>query len=393
VTELVPGPFVSWLEGRPPRPASGTGPLAGLRLAVKDLVDVAGLPTGAGHPAWLATHAAATRDAPVVAALLAAGASLAGKTHTDELAFSLFGSNAHYGAPDNPAAPGHLTGGSSSGTAAAVAAGLADLGLGTDTGGSVRVPAGWCGLFGLRPSHDRVSRAGIVPLCGSFDVPGLLATRLDVLTTAAGVLLAGSPEPDQRLAPERPRRLNAPPDLWALAAPAVQAALAPAVDRLRDVLPVHSEPLFGSAPPDYRAGYSARTGWEFWRAHGAWVQAERPEFGPGVSQRVRAAAAVTAATLAAGDQELAQTRAALDRALAGGTVLVLPTAPQPAPPRGADTRPLRAPILGLTALASVAGLPGLTVPGAQVAGRPVGLSLVGPVGADETLLDLARVLA
>ena len=134
-------------------PPTGEGPLAGLRFAVKDLIDVAGHRTGCGNPTWLATHPPATVHAVCVEQLLAAGAHCAGKTVTDEVAFSLLGQNHFYGTPLNPAAPDRVPGGSSSGSASAVACGLVDFALGTDTGGSVRVPASNCGVWGWRPTH------------------------------------------------------------------------------------------------------------------------------------------------------------------------------------------------------------------------------------------------
>ena len=127
------------------------GPLSGMTFGVKDLLDVAGVPTGAGNPDWRRTHAVPERTAPSVARLLDAGARLVGKTITDELAWDLDGENAHHGTPVNVAAPGRIPGGSSSGSAAATAAGLCDFAIGTDTGGSVRLPASFCGLYGIRP--------------------------------------------------------------------------------------------------------------------------------------------------------------------------------------------------------------------------------------------------
>ncbi|MFD0636555.1 amidase family protein [Catenulispora yoronensis] len=184
--------FVGWIPVLDAAEDRG-GPLGGVRLAVKDVLDVAGLPTGAGHPRWLATHDVPARDATAVARLRAAGATVVGKTHTDELAYSLGGTSRHYGAAPNPAAPDRLTGGSSGGAASAVAGGLADLSLATDTAGSIRIPASYCGLYGLRPTHGRVPADGIVPLAPSFDVAGLLTRRLELLTVAAGVLLDPAP--------------------------------------------------------------------------------------------------------------------------------------------------------------------------------------------------------
>jgi amidase len=393
------GPFVPWLAHPLPTteaPRGGDGPLRGRRLAVKDLVDVAGLPTGAGHPRWLATHAVPGRSAPVVDRLTGAGAVIVGKAHTDEFAYSMFGSNAHYGTPENPRAPGHLPGGSSSGPAVAVAAGMADVGLGTDTAGSVRIPASWCGLYGLRPSHERVSRTGIVPLAESFDVAGPICADLDTLRRAAIAMLSGP-----ALA-ERPRRLLVPPDLWALADPAVREALRPAVDALGAHLPTDDRPAFGAASAfeadgprrDYVRAFAVVQGREFWRNHGPWITEHRPDFGPGVGARVRAAAARTDAEAAEARGVLAATRAALEEIMAGSGVLVLPTTPVPAPPRTPTGVPeLRQRMLALTTLASLARLPALSIPAGELAGRPVGLCLLGPVGSDEHLLDLAATLA
>jgi hypothetical protein len=164
-----------------------------LAFVAKDLIDVAGQVTGGGNPHWHQRQTPATRSAPVIERLLRAGAALVGKTITDELAFSLEGENAHYGTPINPRAPDRLPGGSSSGSAVAVAAGLADLGLGTDTGGSVRVPASFCGLFGWRPSHGRVPMDGVVPFAPSFDTVGLFAREAGHLRLAAHCLLETPP--------------------------------------------------------------------------------------------------------------------------------------------------------------------------------------------------------
>ena len=170
-------------------PPTRSGPLDGLTFAVKDLIDVAGHRTGCGNPTWLATHPPATVSAICVEQLLAAGARCEGKTITDEIAFSLLGENHHYGTPLNPAAPDRVPGGSSSGSASAVACGLVDFALGTDTGGSVRIPASNCGIWGLRPSHGFISVAGVMPLAPTLDTVGVFARDINVLERAAAVLL------------------------------------------------------------------------------------------------------------------------------------------------------------------------------------------------------------
>ncbi|MEY4597415.1 MAG: hypothetical protein RLZZ445_212, partial [Pseudomonadota bacterium] len=168
---------------------SGAGPLAGLTFGVKDIYDIAGHKTGFGSPDWLATHDAAAKTAPVVAQLLAAGADMVGKTQTDELTYSLNGENAHYGTPVNVSAPGRIPGGSSSGSAAATAGRLVDFALGSDTGGSVRAPASFCGIYGIRPTHGRVSLAGACALARSFDTAGWFARDAALLERIGRVLL------------------------------------------------------------------------------------------------------------------------------------------------------------------------------------------------------------
>src|SRR3954454_4283402 len=171
-------------------PATNDGPLRGLRFAVKDLIDVAGHRTGCGNPTWLAAHPPATVSAVCVEQLLAAGAQCEGKTITDEFAFSLLGENFHYGTPLNPTAPDRVPGGSSNGSASAVACGIVDFALGTDTGGSVRVPASNCGICGWRPSHGLISVAGVMPFSPTFDTVGVFTRSAELLQRTAAVLLA-----------------------------------------------------------------------------------------------------------------------------------------------------------------------------------------------------------
>lgn len=381
------GPFVPWLPSPVlPEPVAADGP-AGARIAVKDVIDLAGAPTGNGHPLLLAEAGPASRHASCVARLLDAGGVIAGKVHTDELAYSLGGTNAHYGAPANPAAPGRLTGGSSSGTAAAVAGRLADIGLGTDTAGSIRVPASYCGLYGLRPTHSRADRTGISPLAPSFDTPGLLTRTLPLLRDAATALLAGT-EPDCRAAP---RRLLAPADLWSLAAPDVRAALSPALARLADGLGLEPDraALFDDRAPlphaVARDAFTTVQAAEVWRAHGPWIVRARPEFGPNVAARLR-----HARTVGRDQEEAARARATTVAGWLGerldGAVLAIPATPTPAPAYGGAGAGVREALLGLTCLAGLGGLPALTVPGPRAGGLPVGLCLLAAPGGDEQLL-------
>src|SRR6185503_4251639 len=202
------------------------GPLSGLTFGAKDIYDIAGHKTGFGSPDWLRTHPAATRTAPTVQRLLKAGADMVGRTHTDEMTFSLNGENAHYGTPVNVNAPGRIPGGSSSGSAAAVAGGLVDFALGSDTGGSVRAPASFCGIYGLRPTHGRIPLTGACALAASFDVAGPFARDPALLARVARVLLK-----DDQPAPKHGTLLYAE-DAFALVDPAVKLQFAPAVARV-----------------------------------------------------------------------------------------------------------------------------------------------------------------
>ncbi|MCW2523453.1 MAG: hypothetical protein JWO63_1788, partial [Frankiales bacterium] len=297
------------------------------------------------------------------------------------LAYSLFGTNQHYGTPVNPAAPDRVPGGSSSGAASTVAAGLADVGLGTDTAGSIRVPASWCGLFGFRPSHARVSRRGLVALAPRFDVPGLLTRDLATMRTAAPLMLNGDSAG------------GAASQLWLPAGPwsaDLRAVFARPLSVLAAALPsVHAE-LAVTPTASFAVSQAAQA----WRQHGGWIAEFTPSFGPGVAARFRAAATISPERAHGADAELAQFRRLVEAVLTPDVVLVLPTTPGPAPARDLPVAPdLRAQLLPLTAIASICGLPALTVPGAEVDGRPTGLCLVGAAGADEAVLSLAGLLA
>ncbi|TCO40494.1 Asp-tRNA(Asn)/Glu-tRNA(Gln) amidotransferase A subunit family amidase [Kribbella antiqua] len=377
---------VAWriAPGDKPLVEGAEGPLSNLRVAVKDLFAVAGQRIGAGNPAWLAEASVESAHAGAVAALLNAGADVVGIAQTDELAFSLAGTNIHYGTPLNPAAPGRITGGSSSGSAAAVAAGHADLGLGTDTAGSIRVPASYCGLYGLRTTHDVVDRSGLVALAPSFDAVGLLARTGAVLAAGAEVLL-----PAAEVMPAR--ELLVAPTLMELAAPdtrlAVEAALRALMLRLD--LPVREVDVDRAALEEWFLAFRKVQSAEAWRIHGEFVAAHPGEFEPAVEARFRSGAEVS--DVEAARSILAEARSQLRELLPPGVVLALPSSASPAPPVDADAATIdtiRAGTLRLTCLASLAGLPALSIPTARVGTLPAGLCLVGGPEADRSLLAL-----
>lgn len=366
------------------------GPLSGLDCGIKDIYDIAGRPTGFGSPDWLATHPPATVTATAVLRLLDAGARVVGKTHTDEMAWSSLGENAHYGTPVNVNAPGRIPGGSSSGSAAAVAAGLVDFALGSDTGGSVRFPASLCGVFGMRPSHGRIPLEGVCALAPSYDTVGWFTREAGLLERVGRVLLS---DPGAAAAPGS---LLVAADAFEWAGDNVAQALRPALLRI--------EARWGVAAP-VRIADEGFAAWaevfrhlqaaEAWAVHGAWVREVRPQFGPGVRERFAHAAVVDAAVV----QEAAALRATISdrlcRLLDGNAVLVMPTAPGIAPLRGSPQEAMnrfRARCMGLLSAAGHARLPQVSLPMASLDGCPLGISLLAAPGNDLMLLELARTV-
>lgn len=379
VGAFVPGP-------RAERAPLGTGRLTGLSFAVKDLFDLAGVMTTFGNPDWASTHAPAIATAPAVLALLQAGARLAGKTKTQELAYGLTGENVWHGTPINPAAPDRFPGGSSCGSAAAVAGSLVDFALGSDTGGSVRIPASYCGLFGIRPTHGAISLAGACALAPSFDTCGWFARSASVLAGVGEVLLAGP-----RHGAEGP--LLRPEEAWVNAEPGVAEALRPALEKLEQIrgraIGVRIAPEGIDSFFDHFRTVQAE---EAWAALGGWVAATQPRFGPGIAERFAAAKATDPATAAPGRAFRRVLQARIRPLLSGGAVMVYPTSPCVAPllTAGRDEQDaVRQATVGVTAIAGFCGLPEVTLPAGRMRGAPVGLSLVAGLGQDRALLALA----
>jgi amidase len=363
------------------------GPLAGLTFAVKDFFDVAGLPTGAGSPEWLATHPVPTASTPIYDRLLNAGGRMVGKTHTDELAWSLNGENAHYGTPINPAAPGRIPGGSSSGSAAATAGGLVDFAIGSDTGGSVRLPASYCGIYGIRTTHGRIPLDGAVPLAPSYDTAGWFARTPELMLEVGKVLL------DNARAPRRVKKVLIAKDLFASVDAKVRNLLQPSVDRLvRLVGNSEQVDVAGGELAAWRNTFRVIQSEEAWAAQGEWIQATKPKLGPGVKERFAAAAVMDPAEIAAAHT---MRKIIIDRVLsllAEDTVLVLPTAPGIAPLRNTPDATLdvfRARAIELLCASGHAGTPQLSLPVVKLDDCPIGLSIMGGRNCDEDILQLA----
>jgi amidase len=370
---------------------AGEGPLEGLTFAAKDIIDVAGRVTGCGNPDWAASHGPAAAHAPVVEAMLAAGANLAGKTVTDELAYSLNGQNFHYGTPANTNAPGRIPGGSSCGSAAAVAAGLVDVALGSDTGGSIRIPASYCGLFGLRPSHGRVSLDGVMALAPSFDTLGWFAPSATLLKAVGEVLLPGGES-------GTPASLLIAEDAFALMDEAARSQLSPWIARLEARLGAGRRVAIGE-PGGGLATWMRRfrviQAREICARHGAWIAERKPRFGPEIAARFEWAASIEEAEAAEARRLRVDFTARMEQLLAGGVLLCLPTAPNIAPRIDAGGEALathRDRVLSLTSPAGLAGLPQVTLPLAQHSGCPLGLSLMAGSGEERMLLDFAEAV-
>lgn len=357
------------------------GPLAGETVAVKDLYAVAGHRIGAGNPSYLAAAPPETRNARVVGRLLDAGADVTGIARTDEFAWSLFGDNEHYGAPPNPHAPRRLPGGSSSGSATATSLGQVSIGLGTDTGGSIRVPSSWQGLWSIRTSRNAVPRDGLLALAPTFDAVGWMTRDPGLLARVGDVLLPPSPPPassDVVLAT----------DLLALASPDVRAAVEAFARSWGTVI---REPFGTRELAEWRQAFVTVQSSEAWRQHASWVASRPSTLTPAVRGRFEAAARQPAADVARAAESLTGIRLDVRHRVAD-RILLLPTTPSVAPYPGQADQQLRDTMLELTSIAGIGGLPAVNVPLRTADGLPCGVCLVAAPGRDRDLLALATTL-
>jgi amidase len=378
------------VAGSPLVAGAASGPLRGESIAVKDLFDVAGFAVGAGVPAYLAESRPAATSASAVEALLAAGADVLGIAQTDEFAYSIAGRNSHYGTPPNVAAPGSIPGGSSSGPASAVALGQVSIGLGTDTAGSIRVPASYQGLWGLRTSHGAIDTAGLLPLAPSFDAVGWLTRSSETLLRAAATSLDGSRQVGI------PAEVVIAPAVLAEISPGVRNAFTTAVERLVETrrMPPPDEVELPDLSETFRL-FRTKQAAEAWQVHGDWILRHPGCLGPDIAARFAYAASVTENQHAAATNGVERIRTRLDAEL-GGRVLVLPSTATTAPPLDAEAEQIdavRTSTLRLTCLPAIGGYPALSLPALQVDGLPAGLCLVGPRFSDLALIDRGRSYA
>lgn len=372
---------------------SEQGQLAGLKVAVKDLFALQGHKNGAGNPDWYEMHAPAEVTAESLAKLLAEGAEFSGFTHTDELAYSLEGNNHHYGATENPKVTGRACGGSSMGSAAAVAADAADIGLGTDTGGSIRVPSSYCGLYGIRPSHGAVSVDGLIGLAPRFDTVGWMTRNAELLAKVGEVLLPQQPQhaPEEFLLDEKLFDLLENP-LQRL----MEVALQQCSNRVNKLTTIDlgTEAVFSELADIFRI----LQGRDIANYHRQWLQNEQPTLSAPIQARIDMALAITDAEVKDAEQTRAAFNAHLAEVLPSRAALFLPTTPTVAPKLKADTTQLRPRLLKLTAIAGLTGsaqvhLPLLSAVNEEDQRTPFGFSLLMRAGQDRSLLSLVKALA
>ncbi|RIH83500.1 Glutamyl-tRNA(Gln) amidotransferase subunit A [Meiothermus luteus] len=378
------GAVVAWVEGL----EQGCGPLAGFTFAAKDIFDVAGLPTAAGNPDFAERWGLPTQDAWAVAALKRAGARLVAKTHTHELAYGMTGLNPHFGTPQNPRVPGGIPGGSSSGSAVAVAAGLVPVALGSDTAGSVRIPASFCGVYAYRPTHGAIPTQGVVPLAPSYDTVGLLAADPALMERFARVLLS------EALPVVGFERAVVMSDALELSTPEVQRAVEQVAQRLRALGIATLEKRLGLLEAA-RETQRVLQGAEAWGFHQEWLEAQQPRLGEDVRRLLEMASRLTPGEIGRALSEQVRLRAEMGAWLSPSTLVLLPATPSPAPMVEELQDPEQAlafrwRTLGLTCYASLLGAPVVSVPVVQPGAKPVGVQLVGPWGSDMGLLHLAR---
>jgi amidase len=364
---------------------TGHGILEGKTFAVKDVFTIKGHVSGAGNPDWLLTHSPAKSTAASIESLLGLGAELAGVTHTDELMFSLNGENFHYGTPVNPKAVECIPGGSSSGSAVAVAAGLVDLALGTDTGGSIRIPATYCGVYGFRPTHGAVSIEGVIPLAPSFDTVGWFANDALTLCNTGKALI-------DKINSERPfNQVYFAEEAWALASPRFEGLPEAWINGITE-MGIRSEwtRITQGGLTEWMNTFRAIQGSEVWQTHREWIENVRPTFGPSISGRFEWAKQQWNRDIESDLKKRKEIKLQMEDLLSDDRLLIIPTAPGEAPRLGmneTEQSDLRQKTFELTCIAGLSGLPQIHIPFESSRGGSIGLSIIAGKNQDLKLLN------
>jgi amidase len=364
-----------------------SGPLTGLTVSVKDLFDISGRPTGAGNPEWLNSHPIPTKNAVVVQKLLDAGCEIVGKTITEELAYSLVGENTHYGTPVNPHNPDCIPGGSSSGCASSTAAKLCDIGLGSDTAGSIRLPASFCGIWGFRPSHGLLSSEGVVPLSPSFDTPGWMTRDADSLRLVGKTLLPIQSQA-QTSSNISNKKILFPKDVWELCSYEINQTLSPIQRKLEALFAgTSSINLSSNGLVEWQNDFRFFQGYEAWQYHGKWIESHQPNFGAPIHDRFNWASSISKEQANTAQEKL-QTYRSIIRDLLNEYMICMPTVSYLAPQKGkASSDQDRTNALCLLAISSLSGVPQVTMPLSTLNGKALGISLLGAYGSDQAILD------
>jgi len=362
--------------------AANDGDLKGMTFAVKDVFHIEGHTSSAGNPDWLKTHEPAKATASSLQKLVNNGAALKGTTITDEIMYSLNGENFHYGTPVNPADENRIPGGSSSGSAVCVAAGLADFAIGTDTGGSVRIPSSYCGIFGIRPTHGLVAIDGVIPLAKSFDTVGWMAKSADTLLKVGKVLIDKAPESAAFT------EFIFAEDAWGLADEKAVSLLKDLLEKKAAV--TSSTVLAEKGLEEWKEVFRILQGNEIWQEHGEWIKKENPAFGPGIKERFEMASRITGEEVGAAAEKREEIIGEMQELLKENTILIIPTAPDVSPLLNlptADLEKKRSQTLQLCCIAGLSGLPQVNVPLANIDGAPIGVSFIAGKNQDIRLLQ------
>lgn len=358
------------------------GRLQDMTLAVKDLFSIQGFKHAAGNPSWLASHPPAKETALALQTLLEQGAVMQSYVHTDELAYSLEGNNMHYGCAENPAKPGHVCGGSSMGCAAAVAGGYSQVGLGTDTGGSIRVPACYTGLYGIRPSFGLVSTQGLTGLAPEFDTIGWLSKQSKQLQNIGQVLL-----PEQTI--HSVNKLVVCRQLIELVEPDCYSSLIASLELLKPHFAEYQEiTMPASLLADLSETFRVLQALSVAKTHKNWLNEYQPSFAPAINERFKMALNMDPALAPAARLKQQKIQSWLATHLNKSTCLFLPTTPSTAPAIGADVSRLRTQTMQLTAICGLTGACQVHLPlTSQSLDGPYGFSLLMAAGSDLSLLS------
>lgn len=387
-----------WVPNSESIKPTGTGPLSGKTAAIKDLMDYTGHRVSFGLPRWRETHDASRETAPVITRLLNSGATITGFAKLDQLAASLIGNVGEGVPPLNSCYPDRFTGGSSSGSAAAVAAGLVDLGVGTDTAGSIRVPAAACGLFGMRPTHGAIDVTGVRPWAPSFDVVGVLTADLSVMATGLSVMYdAIRPGSNQVHKVQLPTRASIPivgTDVFR-AVETVAHALGAAFE-----CRVSSTDLSNFVNPEIGDLFARLQGRENWSSHADWISANMEYLAADVRTRLKRAQRLSASPESEKDADKAareKYKREFDELATDTDIIVVPVLTDLAPLRTASPEELfefRTKSVQLTAPGGLTGCPQLVLPvRLSENAKIVGVGMIGHHNDEMKLIHAANKLA